>query len=221
MSSPRFSAPAKERLVLTAERLYAIHGLDGVPMRQIVTEAGMANKTAVQYHFGSKEGLIEAILINRLDDLDRRRELLLARAPAHDLRSVLEAHQLPLIELAEDNNCYYLQFLEQLARKANPIHALPAHNLDAERAYYERVDALLPEIPKPLRNLRIQQTSAAALHACADRHQTRVFGSPVPPYAVHVSQLLDSLMATLTTQPSEETLAALDAWSDEGVTSAS
>lgn len=218
MSIPRFSAPAKERLVLTAERLYAVHGLDGVPMRQIVTEAGMANKTAVQYHFGSKEGLIEAILVNRLDDLDRRRELLLARVPAHDLRSVVEAHQLPLIELAEDDSCFYLQFLEQLARKANPIQALPAHNLAVESAYCERVDSLLLDIPKPLRNIRIQQASATALHACADRHQTRLFGSSVPPFAVHVSQLLDSLIATLTTQPSAETLAALSAWSDEGAT---
>lgn len=62
----------------------------------------MANKSAVQYHFGSKEGLVEAILVNRLDDLDRRRALLQARTSADDLRGVVEAHHLPLIELAEE-----------------------------------------------------------------------------------------------------------------------
>lgn len=41
---------AKQQLVLTAERLFAQRGgLDGVPLRQIGIEAGMANKSAVQY----------------------------------------------------------------------------------------------------------------------------------------------------------------------------
>lgn len=169
----------------------------------------MANKSAVQYHFGSKEGLVEAILAYRVDDFDRRRALLQARASGDDLRQVVEAHQLPLIELAEDENCYYLRFLEQLGRKVHPLHKLPARSRDAEQAYYARVDALLSDIPKPLRAIRIQQASAAALHVCADRHRTRMLGSQVPPYAVHVSQLLDGLVALLETQPSAETLAAL------------
>lgn len=216
MSIDRVSLSAKQRLVLTAERLYAVHGLDGVPLRQIVAEADMGNKTAVQYHFGSKEGLIEAILVNRLDDLDRRRELLQARVPVDDLRGVVEAHQLPLIELAEDDNCFYLPFLEQLVRKVDPMLTLPASNLAAEKAYYERVEHLLVDIPSPLRAIRIRQASATALHTCADRQRTRLLGSAVPPYALHVSHLLDSLMAALTAEPSRETQAALDAWIASG-----
>ncbi len=121
-SMPSVGRSAKQELVLTAERLYARHGLDGVPpLRRIGVEAGgMANKSAVQYHFGSKQGLIDAILINRVEDLTRRRSLLEARLPATDLRSVVEAHQLPLIELAEDEDCYYLPFLEQLVREMHP-----------------------------------------------------------------------------------------------------
>ena len=49
------------RLVLAAERLFALHGIDGVSLRQIASEAGSANNSAVHYHFGSKEGLIGAI----------------------------------------------------------------------------------------------------------------------------------------------------------------
>ncbi|PYE16251.1 TetR family transcriptional regulator [Williamsia limnetica] len=212
MSIDRVGLSAKQRLVLTAERLYAVHGLDGVPLRQIVAEAGMGNKTAVQYHFGSKEGLIQAILVNRLDDLDRRRELLQARVPANNLRAVVEAHQLPLIELAEDDNCFYLPFLEQLVRKVDPMLALPASNLAAENAYYERVEELLTDVPIPLRPIRVRQASATALHTCADRQRSRLVGSPVPPYALHVSHLLDSLIAALTAKPSRETRSALEAW---------
>jgi len=212
MSMPPVGRSAKQQLVLTAERLFAVHGIDGVPLRQIGTEAGMANKSAVQYHFGSKEGLVEAILVNRLDDLDRRRALLQARTPADDLRGVIEAHHLPLIELAEDEDCYYLQFLEQLGHKVHPLDRLPSSNRTVEDAYTERVDSLIGDIPGRLREIRIRQASATSLHVCADRHRTRMLGLPVPPYAVHVSQLLDSLMAQLVSPPSEETLAALAAW---------
>ena len=217
MSIPPIGRSAKQQLVLTAERLFAVHGIDGVPLRQIGTAAGMANKSAVQYHFGSKEGLVEAILVNRLDDLDRRRALLQARTSADDLRGVVEAHHLPLIELAEDEDCYYLQFLEQLGhlrQKVHPLDRLPPSNRAFEDAYKERLTSLLGDIPEPLREIRIRQASATSLHVCADRHRGKNLGAPVPPYAVHVSQLLDSLIAHLITPPSAETLAALGAWTE-------
>src|SRR2546429_3278612 len=76
----------KEQLVLTAERLFALHGLDGVSLRQISTEAGNANNSAVQYHFGSKERLIQAIFEYRIPALARRRRLLAMERPADNLR---------------------------------------------------------------------------------------------------------------------------------------
>jgi len=204
---------AKQQLVLTAERLYAQHGLDGVPLRRIGTEAGMANKSAVQYHFGTKEGLIQAILLNRLEHLTRRRQLLEARAPADDLRRVVEAHQLPLIELAEDETCFYLPFLEQLLRSGssvNPLAALPDAHRQSHQAYVDRVGALIDHVPQPLRDDRIHQVSAMCVHICADRHRARMFATPVASYALHVSALLDGIVALLAAAPSAETLAALE-----------
>lgn len=203
---------AKQQLVLTAERLFAQRGLDGVPLRQIGTEAGMANKSAVQYHFGSKEGLIHAILLHRLEELTQRRRLLAARAPAHDLRAIIEAHQLPLIEMAEDENCFYVSFLEQLLRydsSVSPLANLPEEHQRSHREYVKRVSDVTEHIPRPIREERIHRVSAMCVHACADRHRYRAFGLPVPSYALHVSSLLDDFVALLVAAPSEETLAAL------------
>ncbi|MFW0785319.1 helix-turn-helix domain-containing protein [Gordonia sp. CPCC 206044] len=200
----------KQQLILTAERLYAVHGLDGVALRQIGIEAGMANKSAVQYHFGSKNGLVQAIIAHRVDDLDRRRELLLARVRPGDLRGIVEAHHLPLIELGEDEDCYYLQFIEQLERKVHPLREMPEVNRRVEQAYYSRTSHLLREIPESLRRIRIMQASATCLYVCADRHRSKTLGEDVPRYALHVSQLLDTLIAILTVAPSPETIAALD-----------
>ncbi|MQY26544.1 TetR/AcrR family transcriptional regulator [Nocardia aurantia] len=200
---------AKQQLILTAERLYARHGLDGVPLRQISSEAGMANKSAVQYHFGSKPGLIDAILVNRVEGLTHRRSLLEARLPPGDLRRVIEAHQLPLIELGEDEDCHYLPFLEQLVQEMHPLDNLPETHRASERAYYARVGALITDVPQPLRDIRIHQASSTCLHVCADRHRMRALGMTVTPFALHVSQLLDSLVAQLSAPPSDETLATL------------
>ncbi|WP_068270503.1 TetR/AcrR family transcriptional regulator [Aldersonia kunmingensis] len=212
-----FAPSAKQQLVLTAERLFAQHGLDGVPLRQIGTEAGSANKSAVQYHFGSKEGLIRAILLNRVEHLSRRRELLQARMNSEDLRSVIEANQLPLIELAEDENCYYLPFLEQLLRfgPANPMEELPRAHRELQRAYVDHVGSLIAHVPQPLRDDRIHQVSAMCVHACADRHRARVLGATTLAYGLHVSALLDGFVAYLNAPPSAETLAALQASAPE------
>ena len=202
----------KETLVLTAERLFAQHGIDGVSLRRIGTEAGMGMNTVVQYHFGSKDRLVEAILVNRIELLTSRRALLEQRAAIDDLRAIVEAHLLPVIELGEDPDCYYLMFLDQLHRHGTGVHPFDrlsdAHK-SAQRRYLRRVSRLLTNVPGPLRESRINRASAMCLDTCADRQRARNSGAVIEPYALHVSQLLDGVVALLATAPSAETRRAL------------
>ena len=69
--------PAALQILQVAERLYAEQGVDAVSVRQISREAGQKNHSAVQYHFGSARGLLEAILDFRMIPLNARRQLLL------------------------------------------------------------------------------------------------------------------------------------------------
>ncbi len=201
----------KQQLVRTAERLFAIHGIDGVSLRQIGAEAGMANNTVVQYHFGSKDRLVDAILLSRVDQLARQRMLLQARVSDDDLRAVIEAHLLPVMELAEEPDCFYLMFIEQLQRHANPFDRLSGKHQASQIDHLKRIGRLLPHVPKALRERRAYQATAICLHTCADRQRARCFGGELEPYALHVSQLLDGIVAFLAAIPSEETLAALAA----------
>ena len=52
----------REELILTAMALYAQKGLDGISLRQIGVAAGAKNSGVMQYHFGSKLGVITAIM---------------------------------------------------------------------------------------------------------------------------------------------------------------
>src|SRR5450631_4411815 len=51
----------RKRILKSAERLFAKSGIDAVSIRDITDAAGV-NTAAIHYHFGSKSGLIEALL---------------------------------------------------------------------------------------------------------------------------------------------------------------
>jgi AcrR family transcriptional regulator len=51
----------KNRILDTAEELFAKQGFAATSLRAIIKEAGV-NTASAHYHFGSKEGLIEAVL---------------------------------------------------------------------------------------------------------------------------------------------------------------
>src|SRR5947208_9346057 len=106
------------RIVLAAERLFALHGIDGVSLRQISAESGSSNNSAVHYHFGSKDGLIAAIFQHRLPQLINERRLLTAQCDRDDLRSRFEAQYLPVLHLADAPGNHYVSFVEQLQRHA-------------------------------------------------------------------------------------------------------
>ena len=76
-------AGTKEKLLEAAEALFAEHGVHRASLRAITQEAG-ANLAAVNYHFGSKEGLLRAVLARRLGPINRQRLELLDQALAED-----------------------------------------------------------------------------------------------------------------------------------------
>src|SRR5260221_7638588 len=62
----------RTRILNAAEELFMQHGFEGTSMRLLTTKAGV-NLAAVNYHFGSKDALIEAVVQPRLDPLNLAR----------------------------------------------------------------------------------------------------------------------------------------------------
>lgn len=95
----------REKILRVAEKLFAREGFDRVTLRQIARAARQRNIAAVQYHFGSKEALLREIIDRHRQEIDSRREALLAAldAPAakEDLRSLLRVLVGPLAELLD------------------------------------------------------------------------------------------------------------------------
>ncbi len=70
------SAQTRDNLIRAAEKLFAEHGITGASLRAITREAS-ANLASVNYHFGSKDDLVRAVLSRRLEPLNRERLRLL------------------------------------------------------------------------------------------------------------------------------------------------
>lgn len=72
----------RELLMTTAERLFAMRGVEGVTLREIQVEAGQSNSSVITYHFGSKAGLVRELIAFRYRTIDARRAELLEEARA-------------------------------------------------------------------------------------------------------------------------------------------
>jgi AcrR family transcriptional regulator len=194
------------QLLLAAERLFAEHGLAGVSLRQISIEAGSSNNSAIRYHFGSKDDLLRAIFAYRLGDLMQRRALLRARARPDDLRAQLEAHILPLIELAESPDSSYVSFIEQLQRSGQvDVFLQQSDAMRSQEEFTSGMQRLLPHIPEPARSMRIQQAQDLAVHLAAERERAIRRSDGVAPFALFVSGVVDGLAGFLAAPASMET----------------
>ncbi|GAA5484084.1 TetR/AcrR family transcriptional regulator [Haloferula sargassicola] len=62
----------RQRLLEAAQELFALHGFDKVAVREVTEKAG-ANVAAVNYHFGSREGLVEKVIERYLTPINEER----------------------------------------------------------------------------------------------------------------------------------------------------
>jgi AcrR family transcriptional regulator len=209
---PVVAPSAQQQIVRAAECLFALHGIEGVSLRQIGAAAGNANNSAVQYHFGSKDQLIQAMFEYRLPRLHERRTLLIAERRPDDLRSWVECQLRPVMEQAEQPGSCYLGFVAMLLRygRRDVFDRMPAEFRDSARDFHARLTACLTPIPEPLRAHRIARAMAFIVHAAADRERARANGQHVLPFAVEVTDLLDGMTGFLAAPVSPAALAALD-----------
>ena len=102
MASTQFST--KDRILGAAEELFAQHGFVGTSLRQVTSRADV-NIAAVNYHFGSKENLINEVFRRRMDEMSRQRLGQLEQASKDRpgaLEAVLAAFVEPALAVARD-----------------------------------------------------------------------------------------------------------------------
>ncbi|CAN5436267.1 TetR family transcriptional regulator [soil metagenome] len=175
MSSP--ADETRQRLIAAATRGFAEHGVHSASLLEITRQAGQRNRGAVHYHFGSRMGMLVAVLEQHLEHLAaRERELLdAARAkPDDDLRSAVQALVLPAVELAElgqEGRCYLMILAELVEEDPDTMDAEVVETLQRLGGFevYGVVEARVPDLPDDVRAERLSLVTAFILRAVADR----------------------------------------------------
>lgn len=154
--------PLKEtqtRILDAAEESFMQHGFEGASMRMLTAQAGV-NLAAVNYHFGSKDALIEAVFRRRLDPMNAARIAALERLEsgpqgkaALSPEAIIRAFIGPSLKMIEDARGGGRNFIRLLGRTytepTKPIRALigQLYGSTMER-YKAALSRALPHMPR-------------------------------------------------------------------------
>lgn len=123
----------KARLLDAAEQLIAAHGVDDVTVAEITQAAEQRNAAAVHYHFGGRDGLLDAILERHHGQIDALRfGTLDARVDEWDLRSLVALIVEPLLtRLDDDAGRAFLRIqADRFLRSGNVVTTNLAESMD-------------------------------------------------------------------------------------------
>jgi AcrR family transcriptional regulator len=109
----------RTRILDAAEELFMLHGFEGTSMRLLTAKAGV-NLAAVNYHFGSKDALVEALFRRRLDPMNAARIAELDKLEASErspsTEAIIRAFISPGLRLLEDGRGGGRNFVRLLGR---------------------------------------------------------------------------------------------------------
>jgi AcrR family transcriptional regulator len=194
----------KARLLQAAETLFIEHGYEAMSLRQITTQAG-ANLASVNYHFGSKEALIQELLSRRLDRLNQERAELLAACEqryggrAMEVSVVLSVMFVPALRLARDcaGGPAFMRLLGRVYIDPSPFIRSYLH--DHYQTFFERFFAAfaraLPNLSRNELGVRLQFSLKAVSGVLAGENLDALIAAMCVGGAVSDSLLLSRLVA--------------------------
>ena len=208
----------RARLKEAAQRLFAARGAEGVTVQEIVAAAGQRNNAALHYHFGSKTELLAELVLDGAKLIDAHRQTMLDEleaAQALTVRSLVIALAQPLLEIGDQTGQRtYIRTIAnlQLSSRAFLREVLKDDWNGGYRRCLAHLGRLLPHLPAPILRQRLSLIGMygtaiwAAWEAAHDAGAPGHFWAP----AHTISNIIDTLQATLETPPSAGTLALIE-----------
>jgi AcrR family transcriptional regulator len=179
------STDTKTRILDAAEKLFVEHGFEATSLRSLTSAAGV-NLAAVNYHFGSKEELFQAVLTRRLDPMNQERIELLGRIEresgggALSCEKILFAMLIPALKLARDEKRGGKDFLRLVGRAYADPAPFIRHFLSAQYAgmigrYKEAFLKALPHLSRQELTWRLHFVMGALSYTLAGTDALKLF----------------------------------------------
>lgn len=164
----------KDRILGAAEELFAQHGFAGTSLRQVTSRADV-NIAAVNYHFGSKENLVNEVFRRRMDEMSAQRmnrlKQALERYPG-ELEPILAAFVEPALAMAQDRHgggAFVRVIARAYAEKNDGLRKfLSDHYGHVQRDFGRALAACLPGLSKEELYWRLDFLGGALTYAMAD-----------------------------------------------------
>ena len=168
---------AKDRILDTAETLFAESGLDGVSFRDLATAAGVS-LSATHYYFGSKEALLAEVFARHARMMTDRRTALLDRVIAEDtpprLEAVLDAFLRPAFEVTQgDQNDVFNRLLARLAVERGEVTREIKSTAfdDNDRTFIDALERALPHLDGEVVHWRFHFLVGSMIYTMSDAGQ--------------------------------------------------
>ncbi len=140
----------KERILDSAELLFSSQGIANTSLRSL-TEHAQVNLAAVNYHFQSKDALVQAVLFRRVNPINQRRMDLLTALQAPTIEQILDAFYRPAVEavLAGSEGRAVARLISRLYSEPGELLASQVRALMSEilRTFGEAIQRALPSVP--------------------------------------------------------------------------
>lgn len=171
----------RQRLIEAATREFAEHGVHTASLLEVTRQAGQRNRGAVHYHFGSREGMLVAVLDQHIGFLAERERELLAVArqrPDDDLESAVQAIVRPAVELGDlgwEGKCYLVILAELVEDDRDQLDPAIVGALERMGGWeaFELLGERTPPMPDALCDERLSLVTGFILRAAADRARAR------------------------------------------------
>ena len=210
MSRAEQVAETRARLLRAGERLFAEHGIHQVRLREINALAGQRNSSALHYHFGSREGLVEAILAEHQTAMDvavRPALEELAAAPSEPaVRAIVAVWVGALVgQLQTESGRDFLRLVPQVLDTVNRTVRDGAVLQDsaASARTFALLDTCLADLPTAVRRERLVAYALILSTLFADRAALVESGTSLAlddeEFAAHVTDVICGAVEVPTT----------------------
>lgn len=170
------SARTRDRFITVAQEMFAERSIDSVSLNEITVAAQQKNRNALQYHFGGRDGLLQAIIdrhATRVHDLRKtwlQSSDALSNEPA---RRAARGLVYPLAQYVEENPAavHYVKILSQLAALNNQVlnpDARSSINFQSEEALTGVMSKAIEHLKPAEAQRRLFLSVSITFHGMAD-----------------------------------------------------
>jgi AcrR family transcriptional regulator len=159
----------KTRILDAAEKLFGKNGFDATSLRDITAEADV-NLAAVNYHFQSKDSLIDAVIARRIEPINRKRLEMLDSAGANpNIEQILIAFMAPVLN-RDLSDVYALMARIMGMPDMFITRVFYPHFAPIVERFVEAIGTALPDLSRAEIHWRLHFTAGAMSHVLARAH---------------------------------------------------